>query len=322
MTDATTVVVTGLGFCTALGTDPAAAIARGEIAVGESDDLTELPHRTAAVVDRIDLRPWLKRRKDRKLMARPSQLALAAGGLALQQWSGDTDALGLFVGVGREPGDDGESEPSLVAAQVNGRLDQKAVAGPCRDLYPPLLPLKTLPNMALAHVSIHLDIRGDNGTWCGGAAAGLMAMRAGVWSIREGRSSGALVLAADSWVSAGCVRDLLRMANGEQIVSPGEAGVAVFIESLSSAKQRGAKVLATVDVSAGSGAVCEVTHHASLGDCKAADALLGLAMRVRQGPGQEVFVAQEQGQPPIAVGLTIEKSASCYSDERKVLNDV
>jgi len=297
-------------------------MSRGETAVHDSDDLKELPHKTAAVVERIDLRPWLKRRKDRKLMARPSQLALAAGGMALEQWSGATDALGLFVGVGREPGDDGESEPSLVAAQVDGRLDQEAVAGPCRDLYPPLLPLKTLPNMALAHVSIHLDIRGDNGTWCGGSAAGLMAMRAGIWSIRERRSVGALVLAADSWVSAGCVRDLLRLSKGERITSPGEAGVAVFIESLASAKQRGAKVLATVDVSSELESSRKMVHHGSLGDCKAADSLLGLALRVKQGPGREVYAAQELGQPPVAVGLSIEESMACYSAERKVLTDV
>ena len=143
------VVVTGVGFCSALGSDPRSAIVEGASAVREQEELHRLPHRHAARVDTVDLRPWLKRRKDRKLMARPSQLGLAAAGIAMEKWSGDRDSLGLYLGVGREPGDDGESEAALVAAQVNGSLDEDAVAGRCRDLYPPLLPLKTLPNMAL-----------------------------------------------------------------------------------------------------------------------------------------------------------------------------
>ena len=241
MGDNHTIVVTGVGFCTALGSEPGAAMRRGESAVVEQEDLLRLPHHCAARVAKVDLRPWLKRRKDRKLMARPAQLALDAAGHALTAWEGPTDDIGLYLGVGREPGDDGESEPALVAAQVDRQLDEEAVAGRCRDLYPPLLPLKTLPNMALAHISIHLDVRGENGAWSGGAVSGLTALRAGMWSIREGRCPAALVVAADSWVSVGAVRDLLRMAGGQSIPSPGEAGVALLIESLESARNRGAK---------------------------------------------------------------------------------
>ena len=87
MADPSQVVITSLGFCTALGNDPVSALARGESAVAEQDALSGLPHRTAAVVDKVDLRDALKRRKDRKLMARPSQLALASGAQALSAWS-------------------------------------------------------------------------------------------------------------------------------------------------------------------------------------------------------------------------------------------
>ena len=181
MNEEPAVVVTAVGFCTALGLDPLTAIQQGASGVRPHEELHRLPHRHAARIDKVDLRPWLKRRKDRKLMARPSQLALAAAGQAIEMWNADRDSLGLYVGVGREPGDDGESEAALVAAQVNGRLNEEAVAGRCRDLYPPLLPLKTLPNMALAHISIHLDIRGENGAWSGGAASGITALRAAIF---------------------------------------------------------------------------------------------------------------------------------------------
>ena len=308
------IVVTGTGFCTALGAEPASAIQRGESAVMEQDELHRLPHRKVARVGKVDLRPWLKRRKDRKLMARPAQLALAAAGPALSAWSGETDNLGLYLGVGREPGDDGESEPALVAAQVEGKLDEDAVAGRCRDLYPPLLPLKTLPNMALAHISIHLDIRGENGAWSGGSVAGLTALRAGIWSIREGRSPAALVVAADSWVSIGAVRDRLRIAHGRPIRSPGEAGVALLIESLASARARGASVLAVVDTDRKDAAgLSPDGHFDALGQCQAADALLALALQIGSDPRHVWIEDAETEQPSVGVRIEVSSGNAWYS---------
>ena len=247
-------------------------------------------------------------------MARPSQLALSAAGQALQSWTGPTDGLGLYLGVGREPGDDGESEPALVAAQVDGQLDEQAVAGRCRDLYPPLLPLKTLPNMALAHISIHLDVRGENGAWSGGAAAGLTALRSAIWSIRETRCEAALVVAADSWVSVGAVRDRLRMAASESIHSPGEAGVALLIESMASANRREAAVFAHVDSARhGTDVVQLEEHFPGLGRCQAADGLLAAALRIAMGGPGGWLVAQEPGQPPVGVCIDLDGVDACYA---------
>jgi 3-oxoacyl-(acyl-carrier-protein) synthase len=314
MAESIEVVVTGLGFCTALGIDPWAAMQRGEVGVVENEELSRLPHKTAAVVDRVDLRPRLKRRKDRKLMARPAQLALSAAGQAIASWTRETDELGLYVGVGREPGDDGESEPALVAAQVGRQLDVQRVAGRCRDLYPPLLPLKTLPNMALAHIAIHLDVRGENGTWSGDAAAGLTALRAGIWSVRENRCNGALIVASDSWVSTGAVRDILRMSGGEPISPPGEAGVAILIESASSAAARGAPVLATVNTDAGHARrAAEGEHHAALGRCNAADGLLSVALAIVGRASERWVSAQEPGQPPVGVRVHVSSTNACYA---------
>ena len=312
MTEVSTIVVSGLGLCTALGPDPVPALQAGQSAVHPHPDLVELPHQTAAFVEQIDVRPWLMRRKDIKLMARPSRLALAAAGPALASWEQDRDAVGLFLGVGREPSDDGESEPALVAAQQDGRLDAESVAGRCRDLYPPLLPLKTLPNMALAHISIHLGIRGENGTWCGGAAAGLTALRSAIWSLREGRVPAALVVAADTWVSAGGVRDLLRMSSNQVITPPGEAGVALFLETAESAKQRGAPVYAVLDLAPPVTTLATPTHHEQLGDCKAADALLALVLRIGGGPGEATITAVEPGQPALGVRVSVESDFACY----------
>ena len=308
MGEAPSVVITSLGFCTPLGTDPVTAVARDESAVREQDALSGLLHQTAAVVEKIDLRGVLKRRKDRKLMARPSQLALAAAAEALRSWPGSTNTLGLFVGVGREPGDDGESENALVAAQVDGRVSEAAVAGPCRDLYPPLLPLKTLPNMALARVNPS-RYSGENGTWCGGPAAGLTALRAAIWALEAGRCDAALVVGADSWTSAGAVRDLLRIADGAPIQPPGEAGVALLLER---AGETIGPSYAEVRLTQEHGPVSVYGHHRVLGDCKAADALLALGLRVGGGPGRAQFVAAEEGQSAVGVDLFITPEFACY----------
>mgnify|MGYP001387511885 CR=1 FL=1 len=77
------VAVTGLGFCSALGEHPHHGLHRGESGINHDPELERLPHQTVARVRSLDLRPWLKRRKDRKLMARPAQLALSAAGNAM-----------------------------------------------------------------------------------------------------------------------------------------------------------------------------------------------------------------------------------------------
>jgi len=242
------VAVTGLGVVCPIGLTPedvaAAALSRRS-GLTLSADLQHLPDARAGCVERIPIRAWLKRRKDRKLMARASELALAAAGPALHSFVGERVDLGLFLGVGREPPDDGESEAALAAAARNGRLDTTQLAGRGRDLYPPLLPLKTLPNMALAHISINLGLMGENGAWAGEAGAGQRAVVSGIRAIEEARLDAALVGGSDSLVGLGSARDRLRMA---RTGPPGEAGAMLCLEALSVAQSRGAPVLAIVSV--------------------------------------------------------------------------
>lgn len=303
------IVVSGLGMCTPLGPNPVPAMAGGASAVRPSTGLSGLPSDLAAIIESVDLRPWLKRRKDKKLMARPAQLALAAAGLALGDWPGDRTELGLFLGVGREPGDGGESEPALLAAQINGRLDARAVAGACRDVYPPLLPLRTLPNMALAHISIHLGICGTNGVWAGHAGAGLVALRSAIWSVREGRCPAALVGAADSRVDAAHVRDGFRQPPGATPpIPPGEAGVMLLIEP----EHRAQRILARLEL--GDRASSESGgHHHQLGDCGAADALLAVALAIIRRESRHTTVAADPGQPELSVTVAVDPACAWYA---------
>ena len=219
--------VLSVGCVTPLGDDPravCAAVRAGESALAPCAALAHLPDDRAAVCAGPDLGPWLRRRKDARLLARAAVLAMPAAGRALAGCPApvDPETLGLYVAVGREPPDEGEAEPSMVAMHVDGALDLARLGGEGRALYPPLLPLRTLPNMILAHVSIQHGVRGENGTYAGEAEAGRQALRAAVRAVEEGRAPFALVGAAYSAVDLASARDRVR---GGARSPPGEAAV-------------------------------------------------------------------------------------------------
>jgi 3-oxoacyl-(acyl-carrier-protein) synthase len=214
-----------VGCVTPLGEDPAivwARLAAGEHALVPTAELRDLADPRAGVVIGPDLGPWLARRKDLRLLPRAAVLALPAAGRALVGFGGDREELGIFVAVGREPPDAGEAEPAFFASARDGRLDRERLAAEGRALYPPLLPLRTLPNMVLAHVAIQHGIRGENATFAGGWEAGVQALAEGVRAIREGRCVFALVGAAASNVDLPSARDRLRLGLDG---APGEAAV-------------------------------------------------------------------------------------------------
>ncbi len=188
--------------------------------------LAALPSALAGVVVGPDLVPWLKRRKDARLLPRAAELALPAAGQALFGFDGDLEELGLFVAVGREPPDEGDAEASIAAMAKDGRLDRARFGDQGRALYPPLLPLRTLPNMVLAHVAIQSGIRGENVCLAGGFEAGV-----GVWdaandALASGRCVAALVGAAFSAVDRASARDRHRLGQTEP---PGEGAIFVLL---------------------------------------------------------------------------------------------
>ena len=179
-----------------------------KIALQEAEELRHLPSNLAGFAPNQDFRKYLKRRKAAKLMTDSARLAMDACGQILEEYTELTKDMGLFFAVGREPSDEGEAEEALVASVENGSFSEKKLASIGQRLYPPLLPLKTLPNMILGHLSIHFDLCGENGAWAG---EGWRAFDEGFWSIAEGRSRQVLVGAADSLVDLGQARDLYRI---------------------------------------------------------------------------------------------------------------
>jgi 3-oxoacyl-[acyl-carrier-protein] synthase II len=240
------VVVTGVGIVCALGNTPSAvdsALAAGRSGVVAADD--ERVHLPIAGLGcaSVDVRPLLKRKKDRKLLPRAAELAIVAAHDAYGEHRSTETAL--FVGVGREPPEVG-TESALVASMTNGKLDSEKLHSSGMAVYPPLAPLKTLPNLILAHVAIQLGTMGEGGTRTGGASAGLAAVIAGFQAVAEGRSDVALVGAADSLVAAGSARDAVRCGLVSPGGAPGEAAVFFRLETEELAVKRDARILAKI----------------------------------------------------------------------------
>jgi 3-oxoacyl-[acyl-carrier-protein] synthase II len=278
----TPVAVTGIGVATALGTDVAvvrAAIAEGRTAIcpaGDERDL--LPIAGFAIAD-VDVRPLLKRRKDRKLLPRAAELAIIAANGAVG--SDRPAGMGLFLGVGREPPDGVETEEALIACMRNGDFDVDLLAGPGIVAYPPLAALKTLPNLVLAHVAIQLGCTGEGGTRAGQETAGLAAVVEGVLAIAEGRCSVVLAGGADSCVGPGSARDLVRLGHLDATRAAGEGAAILRLEPLRAARASGTDVLAIIEdvsTSFGSGSPWRPSFEPALGSCGAAAAPLALAL--------------------------------------------
>lgn len=169
---------------------------------------------------------YLHRRKAAKLMTSAARLAMDAVGQIWDDSGSELDSVetALFLSVGREPPDEGEAEPALVASAVDGQFSEVALATKGRDLYPPLLPLKTLPNLILGHLSIHFGLQGENAAWAG---EGIQSLIEGYWAIEEGRTEKVLVGASDSLIDLGQARDLKRLGIE---YAPGEAATAFLLQ--------------------------------------------------------------------------------------------
>ncbi len=289
------VAVTRVELSCALGEDVLGVVAALEAG---SSGLTPLnlaahPDATGGVVPGPDLKPWLLRRKDVKLLSRSAILALPVCGRALKGHEAPKDQLGLYFGVRREPPDVEEGHATMEASARDGAVDLLQLSTAGKDVYPPLLPLRTLPNLVLAHVAINLGVMGPSDTFAGGPVAGLMGLREAAWAVVEGRCPAALVCAADSAVDATSLRDLRRMGLDG---APGEAAVAIVLEPIGASG-----TLFELEVGpAGSGddTATPLAHHAALGVCGVADGLLALLLsppgplRVADGSGAWVVVSR------------------------------
>lgn len=201
----------------------------GDVVLAEHSPLSHMESALAGLCPNKAFRQYLKRRKAAKLMTPAARLAMDAVGQIWDKVGERLDPVetGLFFSVGREPPDEGDAEACLIASTVDGQFSESALATTGRSLYPPLLPLKTLPNLILGHLSIHFGLCGENAAWAG---EGVQSFVEGVLAIEEGRADCVLVGAADSLVDLGQARDCKRMGIEH---APSECAVAWLLEKKS-----------------------------------------------------------------------------------------
>ncbi len=258
--DGREVVITGLGVISAAGVgwaEVAAAQAVAPRAV-EGFDASGFPAwaQVAYQVPSLRPQPYMKRRKDLKVMSRDAQLALVAAGLAVEDagldprepgaWPFAAEDVALYMGVGLEPGDVTELGPAAAAARgADGRIDLEALGSVGIDRIPPLSALVTLPNMALAHVSINLELMGRGEALSPWGTAGLDAVAAAAESVARGQCDVALAGAADGDVDLSGVSRALRLGiTGEGGAVLGEGGAFFVLEARQHAEARGQRWLA------------------------------------------------------------------------------
>lgn len=267
------VAITAMAVRTALGHEPAmvrAAFAQGRSALVEPEDARGGLGIAVAEVE-LDVRPYLRRRKDLKLLPRAAQLAIPAARDALGDLPGER--VGLFLGVGREPPEDA-TEAAIVASGVDGQLDAERLGRVGLPMYPPLASLRTLPNLVLAHVAIQLGLTGASATCAGRSSAGIAAIVRAAWAVHEGRCEVALAGGADSLTHAALARDEVRQGHDQGV---GEAAAILRLESAEHAQRRGAQVLAWLTDAReriGQSPACEIAHWGAVGRCGAADGAL------------------------------------------------
>ena len=216
-------------------------ISNSQSALKEVQTMSLLQSSQGGETNKKKFRSYLKQRKAAKLFTPAAKLALGTVGASLEKLDASFpffsqqegrknlhQETAIFFAVGREPPDDGDAEETLIVSERDGEFDERRMSTEGKKVYPPLLPLKTLPNMVLAHSSIHLGIQGENGCWAGDEEAGWTALWSAYWSVFEGRSELAVLCGAESLISLGLARDRLRLNKN---TPPSEASVTLIFAS-------------------------------------------------------------------------------------------
>ncbi|HLN61057.1 MAG TPA: beta-ketoacyl-[acyl-carrier-protein] synthase family protein, partial [Symbiobacteriaceae bacterium] len=232
------VVVTGMASLTAAGSDPEAlfeAFTAREDCAREADGV-----RLGRVRD-LDPSAFLTPR-DRRRMDQLGIFAVTASGLALRD-AGLTIGpenrarIGVMFGTGLGPMESLE------------RFFQPVLAEGTAAANPAVFP-STVFNAAAGLVAMHIGVVGPTSTVTVGHAAGAAALAYGFELVASGRADAMVCLAADTLTET-VIRgyDMLGMlGNGGRRggFALAEAGVALVVERLSSARSRGARVYGSV----------------------------------------------------------------------------
>jgi 3-oxoacyl-[acyl-carrier-protein] synthase II len=255
----TRVVVTGMGAITPLGNsvdDYWSSLVRGESGIGPITlaDTSDFPSKIAGEASDFDPGEFMDT-KEHKRMARFSQLAVAAAGLAIKDSgldldNGDRDRIGVVMGNG---------VGGFPTMEDNSRT---LIARGGMKMSPYFIPM-ILPNMAAANVSRLYGLTGYTSTIVTACAAGTQGIGEAAEIVRRG--------SADVVLGGGCeagicelglggfniIRALSRYEGDPKDASrpfdatrdgmvPAEGAALLVIESMEHAINRGATILAEI----------------------------------------------------------------------------
>ena len=252
-------VVTGMGAVTPLGESVEefwSALVRGESGIGEITlaDTSGFPSTIAGEVSNFDPSQYIDRR-DARRMARFSQLAVAAAGMAIEDAGLDCDALdrgrlGVVMGNGNGGFPTTEANARMLAARGGMKMS------------PHFIPM-ILPNMAAANVSRIFGLKGYTSTIITACAAGTQGIGEAAEVVKRG--------SADVVLGGGCEAGICELglggfniikalsryeghasrasrpfdANRDGFV-PAEGAALLVIENLEHALARGADIIAEI----------------------------------------------------------------------------
>ena len=264
------VVVTGMGAITPLGMTVDGywgnlVAGKSGIAPGVMCDYSDYPCQIAGEVPEFDAGDFMDRKESRRI-ARFSQMAVAAAGLAIEDGGldlsrEDPERLGVVMGNGNG---------GFPVTEENARIMMQRGGMRVSPFFIPMI----LPNMAAANVSRLYGLKGYTSTVITACAAGNQAIGEAAEAVRRG--------AADVILGGGCEAGICQLAlGGFNVIKaltrsndepekasrpfdakrdgfvPAEAAAVLVIESLEHAIDRGANVLAEV---AGYGVSSDAFH--------------------------------------------------------------
>lgn len=271
------VVITGVGLVSPLGSSPnelAAALAEGRSGVTRRADSEASPRVggfatqfTGSIGDFGELEGDAKKaiRKGLKLMCRETQMAVASAQHALADAGGvagtDPERFGVVLGSDYMLTLPEDYADAIQKCAEGGAFEYGRWGGDGLDQMQPLWMLKYLPNMPASHIAIYNDLRGPNNSLTMRESSGLVAIGEAFRIIARGDAdrmiagaTGTRVLPMQAIHALQAV-DIPVVDDGDEpatLSAPfdkqrkgmvcGEGAGMVALESLESARARGAKI--------------------------------------------------------------------------------
>ena len=281
--DSARVVITGVGAVTPLGNTSAElweGLCAGRCGIEriQAFEPSGFTCQVAGEVKNFKIRDYIPKalRKNTKLMSRDIELSIAAAKEAFVdagiitkadgegQVNLDSQRTAIILGAGLISCDLVELAPAIAASVTDGKFDIRKWGKDGLELVTPLWLLKYLPNMLACHIGIIHDIQGPSNTITCAEASGLLAISEARDIIARRDSDAALTGAAEAKVNPIVMirQMLLERATSEYNDKPhqacrpfdadakgsvfGEGAGLLVLESLETAKARGAKVHAEI----------------------------------------------------------------------------